>query len=96
MKLIKRYMLLAYFLIFTFCFLPIHAEGADKPGSVMDMIPYESLAYISISNLDAIHDQVIESPEWEELLNMEAIQEELDQVRHALSNTACCTLFKTE
>jgi hypothetical protein len=78
-------MLFAYFLILALCFSSVHAEDADDSRSVMDMIPYESLAYVSLSNLDAAFHLVTESPEWQELLGIEEIGEQLDQAKQAIS-----------
>jgi len=70
MRLTSRSILFANLLIITFCFLPVNGEGADNPGSVMDMIPDDSLAYVSLSNLEAVYQSVIELPEWQELLEV--------------------------
>jgi hypothetical protein len=77
--------LFANLLIITFCFLPVSGEGVDNPGSVMDMIPDDSLAYVSLFNLEAVYQSVIESPEWQELLEIKGIEEELDQAKQVLS-----------
>jgi len=85
MKLTARSMLLSYFLVLAVCLFPVHAEEADSPRSVMDMIPHESLAYVSLSNLDAVFYLVTESPEWQELLGIEEIGDQLDQAKQAIS-----------
>lgn len=85
MRLTLRSILFAYLLILTFCFLPVRVEGADNLGSVMDMVPDDSLAYLSLSNLEVVYQSVIESPEWQELLGIKGIEEELDQAKQVLS-----------
>lgn len=49
------------------------------------MIPYESLAYMYISDLDAVVNSVKESPEWQEIRGMEHIAEDLDKANQALA-----------
>jgi hypothetical protein len=61
--------------------IPIYAQGAD----IIDMVPYESLAYISISHIDDVHKLVTESPEWQELMGIEEIQEDLNKTRQGIS-----------
>jgi hypothetical protein len=85
MRLTLRSILFAYLLILTFCFLPVRVEGADNPGSVMDMIPDDSLAYVSLSNLEVVYQSVIESSEWQELLGIKGLEEDLDQAKQVLS-----------
>ncbi len=85
MRLTLRSILFANLLILTVCFLPVRGEGADKPGSVIDMIPDDSLAYVSLFNLEAVYQSVIESPEWQELLGIKEIEEDLDQAKQVLS-----------
>ena len=85
MKLSVRSKLFSYFLILVFCLLPVHAEDADNSRTVMDMIPYESIAYVSISNLDVAFQWITELPEWQELLGIEEISEELDQAKQVIS-----------
>jgi len=84
-KLTARLVLFSYFLILTFGLLSIQAEAADGSRTAMDLVPYDSLAYVSISNLDAVYHLVKESPEWEELLGIEEIAEQLEQGRQALN-----------
>jgi hypothetical protein len=85
MKLTIRSVLFCYFLVSMLCLLPVYAEDAGNPRSVMDMIPYESLAYVSLSNLGAVFHLVTESPEWQELLGIEEIQEDLEQAKQPIS-----------
>ncbi len=86
MKLAKRFTLFScYLLLLTFCFLPVHAENADNPKPIMDIIPYESLAYVSISNLDTVLPQIFESPEWKELSDIEQVKEALEQANQGLA-----------
>ncbi len=85
MRLTLRSILFVYLLFLTFCLLPVRVEGADSPGSVMDMIPDDSLAYVSLSNLEVVYQSVIESPEWQELLGIKGIEEDLDQAKQVLS-----------
>ena len=59
MKQIALSTLFSYFLILVFCLLPVQAEDANNPGSIVDMIPYESIAYVSLSNLDVVFTPLI-------------------------------------
>ena len=72
-----------YLLSLTFA-LTVHAQDVNAPKSVMDMIPHESLAYVSLSDLDALHHSVIELPEWQELLGIEHIKEDLEKANQAI------------
>lgn len=83
MKLTIRPILLSLFLIF-FCFSSIHALDEGISESVMDMIPYESLACISVSDLDVVYHSVLELPEWQELLGIEQIAEDLEKANQAI------------
>lgn len=85
MKLTARSVLFTYILVLTFGLLSIQAEAADGSRTVMDLVPYDSLAYVSISNLDGVYHLVKESPEWEELLGIEEMAEQLEQGRQALN-----------
>ncbi len=82
MKSISRSTFFSCFLILAFCFLPV-ASSFGK--SAMDMVPYDSLACVSLSDLDVVFHLVAESPEWQELLGMEAIQEQLTQAKQPIS-----------
>jgi len=83
MKLRIRFLLLTLFLIFTFCF-SIDVLDADNPKSFMDMIPRDSLAYISLSDMDVVYHSVKELPEWQELLGIEGIAEDLEKANQAI------------
>jgi len=83
MKRTKRSMLFSCLL--ALCLSAFGAEAANSPESVVDMIPYESLACIIISDLDVVANSVMESPEWQEIMNMPEIAEQLDQAKQALS-----------
>ncbi len=85
MRLASRSILFANLLILAFCFLPVRVGGADDPGSVIDMIPYESLAYLYISDLDVVVQSAKGSPEWQEILGMEQITEDLEKAGQILS-----------
>jgi hypothetical protein len=92
MKSIFRFTFFPSFLILALWFLPVAHSGeasapsAQKgdPGSIIDMIPYESIAYVSLSNLEAVYYSVVESPEWQELLSIEQIQEDLDKAKQVV------------
>ncbi len=92
MKSIFRFRFFPSLLILAFCFLPVaHSGEASAPsaqkddlGSIIDMIPYESIGYVSLSNLEAVYYSVEESPEWQELLSIEQIQEDLDKAKQAV------------
>ncbi len=64
MRLTSRSILFTNLLILALCLLPVRVGGADDPGSIIDMIPYESLAYLYISDLDVVINSATESPEW--------------------------------
>lgn len=85
MKCILRSMLFSCLLALTLYLSAVCVEAVDNPESVIDMIPYESLAYIYISDLDVVVQSVTESSEWQEILEMEGIAEQLDQVKQILS-----------
>jgi len=85
MRLTSRSTLFANLLILAFCLLPVRVGGADSPGSVIDMIPYESLAYLYISDLDVVINSATESPEWQELLGMEQMAEGIANAGQMLS-----------
>ncbi len=92
MKPIFRFTFFPAFLILALWFLPVaHSDEAsttsaqrDDPGSIIDMIPYESIACASLSNLDAVYYSVVESPEWQELLSIRQIQEDLDKAKQVV------------
>ena len=93
MKTTTRSALFPYLLVLILCFLPV-TTSCGKPvtpqvdvptKSIMDMVPYDSLAYLSLSNMDKVYHIVTESPEWEELLAIEEIQEQLDQAKQPVS-----------
>ncbi|MFC1716369.1 hypothetical protein ACFL6S_22040 [Candidatus Poribacteria bacterium] len=85
MRLTSRSILFANLLILAFCFLPVRLGSADDPGSVIDMIPYESLAYLYISDLDVVVQSAKDSPEWQEILGMEQIAEDLERAGQMLA-----------
>ena len=85
MRLTSRSILFINLLILAFCLLPVRVGGADDPGSIIDMVPYESLAYLYISDLDVVVHSVTESPEWQELLGMEQIAEGVANAGQMLS-----------
>ncbi|MFC1715577.1 hypothetical protein ACFL6S_18040 [Candidatus Poribacteria bacterium] len=72
-------------LVLTLYLSTICAEAADAPKSVMDMIPYESLAYVYVSDLDVVVHTALESPEWQEIKGMEMLAEDLDKAKQGLS-----------
>jgi hypothetical protein len=92
MKSIFRSTFFPSFLILALWFLPVVHAGeiaspaaqADDPGGIIDMIPYESIGYVSLSNLEAVYYSVEGSPEWQELLGIEQIQEDLDKAKQAV------------
>jgi len=84
-KLTIRSFLFFYLLLLAFGLLPVYAGAADGSRTVMDMVPYDSLAYVSVSDLDVVRHSVMESPEWEELMGIEQIAEQIDQARQALN-----------
>jgi len=85
MKWIARCAFFPCLLILALYLSPVCAEAADDSKSVIDMIPAESLAYIYISDLDVVVNLAKESPEWQEIQDMEHITEGLDAARQGLS-----------
>ncbi|HIE25675.1 TPA: hypothetical protein EYP66_00130, partial [Candidatus Poribacteria bacterium] len=53
--------------------------SAEESRTLMDIIPYDTIAYLSISNLDAVSQTVVNSPEWKELYSMDEVKEGLAQ-----------------
>ncbi|MBD3183207.1 hypothetical protein GF312_13005 [Candidatus Poribacteria bacterium] len=52
---------------------------AGEPDSIEQLIPPDSLAYISISNLGDIYTEVAESPQFEEFMNIEGMAQEMEE-----------------
>ena len=74
-----------YFLVFALCFLPVCLGDTENTKSVMDLVPDDALAYVSLSNLESVYQTVVNSSEWQELLSIEGIEEDLDQAKQVLS-----------
>jgi len=51
----------------------------------MDIIPYDTIAYLSISNLDAVSQTVVNLPEWKELYSMDEVKEGLAQPEQVMT-----------
>ena len=85
MKWTARSILFPSLLVLTLCLSIVCAEAADSQKSILDMIPGESLAYISISDLDVVVDSVTKAPEWQELLSIPDMAEQVDNAKQGLS-----------
>jgi len=85
MKVTTNCVLVSCFLAIVLCLSPVYVQGADNPKSVMDMVPYDSLVYVSLSNLDELSHMVAELPEWQEMLEIEYIKEDLEKARQGLA-----------
>ena len=76
---------LATILHFGFVFTPQAAgENVHESKSIMDIIPYESIACASISGLEDVFHTVTNSPEWEELTSVEEVKDDLEQATQML------------
>ena len=74
---------LIFALVFLCCALPflfrVNCLAAEEGKTIMDIIPYDTIAYLSISNLDAVSQTVVNLPEWKELYSMDEVKEGLAQ-----------------
>lgn len=78
-----------YNLIFVCCvlFLLLQANclAAEETRNLMDIIPYDTIACLSISNLDEVSHTAVNLPEWDELYSIDEIKEGLEQPKHLLT-----------
>ncbi len=63
----------------------VNCLAAEEAKTPMDVIPYDTIACLSISNLDAVSQTVVNLPEWKELYSMDEIEEGLEQPKQLLT-----------
>ena len=83
----KRHLILALLCLCSapsFLF-PGSCPAAEERRKLIDLIPYDAVAYLSISDLDAMADAVVNLPEWEELYAIDEVQEALAQPEQLLT-----------
>ena len=79
------YLFTLVILFFGFVFMPQAAgEDVHESKSIMDIIPYESIACASISGLEDVFHAVVNSPEWKELTSVEEVKDDLEQATQML------------
>lgn len=71
------------------CALPflfqVNCLAEERARTIMDIIPYDTIAYLSISNLDAVSQTVVNLPEWKELYSMDEVKEGLAQPEQVMT-----------
>ncbi|MFQ6039797.1 MAG: hypothetical protein ACE5PV_02985 [Candidatus Poribacteria bacterium] len=61
------------------------AAAEEESRTLTSIIPYDTIVYLSISNLDEVSQTAVSLPEWEELYSMDEIEDGLQQPEQLLT-----------